>query len=229
MNSILVYTRTAGYRHRSIPAGIRALTELGEQDGFTVEATEDPTVFRPDSLARHRAVVFLSTTRTVLDNPGRAALRDYVCRGGGGGAIHSAAGTEYDWAYYGDLVGARFTGHPEVQTATVTVEDRDHDATAHLDSHWTLTDEWFNFAAQPPASARILLSIDERRYHGGTMGSVHPLAWCREFDGGRTFYTALGHRDEAYEDPLFRRHLLGALHYTTRTTPADATPADATP
>ena len=212
--SILVYTRTAGFRHDSIPAGIAALTELADSHGLAVHATEDPGAFTPAELGRHRAVVFLSTTGEVLDDSGRDALRGYLADGGGWMGIHSASGTEYDWPYYEGLVGARFDGHPPLQTATVDVLDHDHDATAHLDARWTLTDEWYNFRTQPPASVRVLLGVDERGYQGGTMGTVHPLAWCRPYGGGRTFYTALGHTDQAYtDDQAFRRHLLGGLRY----------------
>ncbi len=210
---ILVYTRTAGFRHDSIPAGITALTELAGGLGLTALATEDPSAFTPDRLRRHRAVVFLSTTGEVLDDRGREALRDYLAHGGGWMGVHSAAGTEYDWPYYEGLVGARFDGHPPLSRASVDVADRDHDATAHLGPRWTLDDEWYNFRGQPPSSARLLLTIDESQYQGGTMGAVHPLAWCRDYGGGRSFYTALGHTDEAYADPAFRRHLLGGLRY----------------
>lgn len=213
MTRVLVYTRTGGYRHDSIPAGVRALTELGEDHGFTVEHTEDPAAFRPGLLAAYRAVVFLSTTGTVLDAPGRAALRDHVAAGGGWMGVHSATATEYDWPGYEELAGARFTGHPRVQTAPVTVADHAHPATAHLGEHWTLTDEWYNFRAPPPDPVRVLLTIDERAYEGGEMGPYHPLAWCRPYGGGRTFYTALGHPAGTYGDPGFRRHLLGGLRY----------------
>lgn len=211
--SILVYTRTAGFRHDSIPAAIAALTELAAAAGLATVAGEDPSAFTPAGLSRHRAVVFLCTTGTVLDDPGRAALRDWIADGGGWMGVHSAAGTEYDWPYYEGLVGARFDGHPPIRTATVDVTDHGHDATAHLGDRWTLTDEWYNFRTQPPPSARVLLSIDERQYQGGSMGAHHPLAWCREYGGGRSFYTSLGHTDAFYRDPDCRRHLLGGLRY----------------
>ncbi len=216
--SVLVYTRTAGYRHDSIPDAVRALVGLGGEHGFTVEATEDPAAFTAERLARHRAVVFLSTTGTVLDGAGREALSGYVRDGGGWMGVHSAAGTEYDWPYYGELLGARFTEHPAVSTAAVTVLDHDHPATAHLGDEWTLTDEWYNFRQPPPASARILLGIDESRYGGGTMGPEHPLAWCREYGGGRSFYTSLGHTSACWDAPDFRQHVLGGLNYAAGTT-----------
>jgi uncharacterized protein len=212
-NSVLVFTRTAGFRHSSIPAGVRAMTELGERHGFAVEATEDPGAFSAARLAGHKAVVFLSTTGQVLDDQGRRALREYLVGGGGWMGVHSASSTEDDWDFYGGLVGARFAGHPPLQTATVTVVDRAHEATADLPEQWTLADEWYNFRTSPPDSARVLLAIDEGQYQGGTMGAEHPLAWYGQFGGGRSFYTALGHPDELYLDPAFRGHLLGGLRY----------------
>ncbi len=144
---LLVYSRTAGYRHDSIPAGIRALRLLGEQAGCAVDATEDPAAFTTGGLARYTAVVFLSTSGDVLDDAGRDALRGYMAAGGAWLGIHGAATTEYDWPYYGGLAGARFSGHPPEQTATVTVEDRGHPATSHLPAAWAWHDEWATTSA----------------------------------------------------------------------------------
>lgn len=212
MARILVYTRTAGFRHSSIPFGVAALEELGREHGFDVTATEDPAELTSAQLARHRAVVFLSTTQEVLDGPSRAALEQYVREGGGWLGVHSAAGTEYDWPFYGELLaGARFDFHPEPQEATVLVPDREHPATAALPERWQWYDEWYNFRALPDPSARVLLAVDEGSYQGGTMGAYHPLAWSHRVDAGRACYTALGHEDAAYADPAFQEHLRGAL------------------
>jgi uncharacterized protein len=213
-NTILIYTRTAGYRHDSIPAGISALSSLADREGLAAEATEDPAAFEPKRLASCAAVVFLSTTGTVLTDPARAALEDYVMDGGGFLGVHSASATEEVWPFYGDLVGARFAGHPALQTAAVTVSDRDHPATAGLPEQWPWTDEWYDFTAFPAEDSRVLATVDEALYEGGLMGPGHPLVWCREMGLGRSFYTALGHRPEAYADPAFRAHLAGALRWT---------------
>ena len=213
---VLLYSRTAGYRHDSIPAGIAALRELAHGAGLSLTATEDPQAFTGAGLADTAAVVFLSTTGEVLTDEGRAALQAFHASGGGFLGIHSAAGTEYDWPYYAELVGARFLSHPEPQPATVTVLDRNHPATAHLPAQWAWDDEWYDFRSRPNAAGvRILATVDERGYRGGLTGPDHPLAWCRESsDGaGRTFYTALGHHTAAYADPAFRSHLLGALRW----------------
>ncbi|MEY9835217.1 ThuA domain-containing protein [Streptacidiphilus sp. EB103A] len=215
---VLLFTRTAGFRHDSIPAGIAALGELAAGQGLELTATEDPEAFTEAELAGTGAVVFLSTTGEVLTDAGRRALEQFHSAGGGFLGIHSAAGTEYDWPYYGELLGSRFHSHPAPQPATVTVEDRDHPATGHLPEQWAWTDEWYDFRSPPrTAGVRVLATVDESGYQGGRMGADHPLVWCREPEGrGRSFYTALGHFDDAYADPAFRAHLLGALLWVCR-------------
>ena len=212
---ILVYSRTTSYRHDSIPAGIEALRALGAEHGWTVGATEDPTELAA-GLAGCRAVVFLSTSGEVLGDAERTALREYAASGGAFVGVHAAACTEYGWPWYGELLGARFYGHPEIQPGVVSVEDGDHPATAHLPERWEWTDEWYDFRASPRGRVRVLASADESSYRGGTMGADHPLVWCHERTGGRSFYTALGHRAESYAEPVFRRHLLGGLTWAAR-------------
>lgn len=216
MQRALVYTRTTRYRHDSIPAGIAALRELGRDSGFAVDATEEREAFTPGNLDGYRVVVFLSTSGEVLTDEGRAAFSRWVRAGGGFVGVHLAAGTELDWEFFGELVGARFTRHPQFQPAVVTVEDQRHPATAHLPAQWMFEDEWYEFDAIPRGSARVLASVDERCYEGGTMGLDHPLAWCHEHCGGRAFYTALGHAEAAYADQRFRAHLEGALTWAAR-------------
>ena len=215
MPRLLVYSRTTGYRHDSIPAGIRALRLLGDQAGHAVDATEDPAAFTAGGLPGYAAVIFLSTSGDVLDDAGRDALRRYMAAGGGWLGIHGAATTEYDWPYFGGLAGARFAGHPDEQTATVTVEDSAHPATSHLPAAWSWHDEWYDFRANPRPGVRVLLAVDEATYDGGTMGADHPIAWCHEYGGGRCFYTALGHAARTFTEPAFLRHLGGALEWLT--------------
>jgi|SRR5690348_3556343 len=215
MPRLLVYSRTTGYRHDSIPAGIDALRLLGAQAGHTIDATEDPAVFTPDSLSRYAVLVFLSTSGNVLDDKGRQALRDYMAAGGAWLGIHGASTTEYDWPYFGGLAGAWFDRHPAEQTATITVEDPGHPATSHLPRTWTWHDEWYAFRANPRPRVRVLLTVDEATYDGGTMGADHPVAWYHEYGGGRCFYTALGHAARCFAEPAFRRHLGGALEWLT--------------
>lgn len=215
---ILIYSRTTAYRHESIPYGVDAFRELGAEHGFAVEATEDPAVFADGGLDQYAAVVFLSTSGEVFTPEGRERFAAY-CEGGGGFmGVHAAACTEYDWPYYAELLGARFTRHPEPQPGTVAVEDPGHPAMKHLGgaATWSLTDEWYDFAASPRGAVRVIASADESSYEGGGMGEDHPLVWCHERDGGRVFYTALGHAPEAYADAGFRAHLLGGLSWTAR-------------
>ncbi|MFJ8106336.1 ThuA domain-containing protein [Streptomyces sp. NPDC096132] len=209
---LLVYTRTTAYRHDSIPAGIAAIRTLGD---FDVDATDDPAAFE-QSLDGYAAVVFLSTSGTVLTPAGRERLAAYVEAGGGFVGVHAAACTEYDWPYYGALLGAWFDRHPEYQPGKAVVEDRDHPATRHLPAVWDFVDEWYDFRSNPRGGVRVLVSADESSYDGGGMGADHPLVWCREQGAGRVFYTALGHASEAYDDPDFRAHLLGGLDWAAR-------------
>ncbi|MEU1539101.1 ThuA domain-containing protein [Actinacidiphila glaucinigra] len=208
---VLVCTRTTAYRHDSIPDGVRALTELGEEHGIRVDVTERPEDFEGTRLRPYDAVVFLSTSGEVLSTAGRAALAAHHADGAGFMGVHAAACTEYDWPYYGELLGARFTGHPPLQKGTVLVEDAAHPATAHLGGAWKVTDEWYDFDRSPRPGVRVLASADESSYTGGSMGADHPLVWCHEYGGGPVFYTALGHSAEAYQDAAFRAHLLGGL------------------
>ncbi len=208
--NVLVFTRTTGFRHDSIPAGVAAFQELARANGFTVTATEDPAVFTPDGLGEHRVVAFVNTSGDVLDPPHRAALAAHLSQGNGYVGVHCAAHTETGWPFYADLVGASFTGHPPVQPALIRVEDRAHPATAHLAGEWARTDEWYDFAASPRGSVRVLLSVDEASYTGASMGD-HPIAWCHERLGFPAFYTALGHTIESYHEPALRAHLLGAI------------------
>ncbi len=227
---VLVFTRTAGYRHESIPAGIDAVRELGATGGYTVDATEDPGAFRASNLARYRAVVFLSTSGDVLDETGKRDLEEYVRGGGGYVGVHAASTTEYGWPFYGELVGAWFARHPAIQPGRIVVEDRTHPATAHLDTTWSRTDEWYDFRTNPRGRVHVLLTVDESSYSGGGMGRDHPIAWCHAVGTGRAFYTALGHAVESFAEPAFRDHLRGAIRWAARLLPArcaDESPAAA--
>lgn len=213
--SVLVFSKTTpdGYRHASIPDGIQAIQSLGSKHYFDVAATEDASVFTSDSLQSYDAVIFLSTSGDVLDETQQAAFERYVQSGGGFVGIHGAAATEYDWSWYGGLVGAFFDDHPEVQEAAVQVANDAHPSTLHLPDPWLRTDEWYNFRTDPSDSVDVLLTLDETSYEGGTMGKEHPIAWLHRYDGGRSFYTGLGHTKEAFSDSTFVRHLLKGIEW----------------
>lgn len=212
---ILVFSKTAGFRHDSIPDGIQALREIGREDpkrAFEIHATEDASIFTDEALAAFAAVVFLSTTGDILDDAQQAAFERYIRKGGGYAGVHAASDTEYDWPWYGRLVGAYFLGHPAIQPAVVLVEDRAHPSTSMLPERWERTDEWYAFRDNPRSRVRVLARLDESSYDPGSqaMGD-HPIAWWHEFDGGRSWYTAGGHTKESFSEPLFRAHLKGGI------------------
>src|SRR4051794_38739325 len=220
---VLVFSKTAGYRHSSIPNGIAAVRKIGQENGFAVDATEDATAFTAKNLARYRAVVFMSTTGDVLDPTQQDNIERYIQAGGGWVGVHSATDTEYDWPWYGRMAGAWFNGHPNnpnVRTATYRVLDKNHVSTAGFPDTFVHEDEFYNFKSIDP-TIHTLIEIDEKSYEGGTNGDHHPMTWYHDFDGGRAWYTNLGHTEATYSDPLFLRHLAGGLKYAIGTGPVD--------
>jgi cytochrome c len=213
--SLLVFSRTGGFRHDSIPAGIAALTQLAEQQGFGLSATEDKQQFTDENLARFAAVVFLNTTGEILDAAHEAAFERYIAAGHGYIGVHAASDCEYQWPFYGGLVGAYFAGHSSVVEATVKAEPVTHASLSGLPSPWLRTDEWYGFDLNPRAEVTVLLTVDEASYDpgGGMMGADHPVAWYHSYQGGRAFYTALGHTRESFQEPEFLAHLLGGARW----------------
>jgi cytochrome c len=222
---VLVFSKTAGFRHDAIPDGIAAIQDLGVQNGFDVEATEDAGAFTDTNLDRFSAVVWLSTTGDVLNDDQQAAFERFISDGGGYAGVHAASDTEYTWPWYGQLVGAYFKSHPNIQQATIDVEDRAHPATADVPAQWTRTDEWYNFRTNPRPNVHVLASLDEHSYQPGpdAMGD-HPFSWCHPQSAGRAWYTGAGHTKESYADPVFRKHLLGGIEYAAGMVQADCTP-----
>jgi type 1 glutamine amidotransferase len=210
---VLVFSKTAGFRHSSISNGIVAIRRLGTNNNFEVAATENAADFTDANLARFAAVIFLSTTGDVLDATQQSAFERYIRAGGGYVGVHAASDTEYAWPWYGGLVGAWFSSHPAIQKALVLVEDFADPSTRFLPEAWTRTDEWYNFRTNPRSSVHVLARLDETTYTGGTMGADHPIAWRHEYDGGRAWYTAGGHTAESFSEPLFLTHLLGGIRY----------------
>jgi type 1 glutamine amidotransferase len=209
--AVLVFTKTTAFRHDSIPQGIAAIEALGAEHSFAVDDTEDAARFSDASLARYKAVIFLNTTGDILDADQKAAFERYIRSGGGFVGVHSASDTEYRWPWYGRLVGTWFASHPQIQRATVHVADAGHPSTKGLPAAWERTDEWYNFRSNPREAVRVLATLDEATYSDGAMGADHPISWCHEVDGGRSWYTAMGHTKESYAEPLFRLHLLGGI------------------
>ena len=208
---ILVFSKTAGFHHESIPAGNKALIKLGEENGFDVDTTTNAEWFTEDSLKSYSAVVFLSTTGNVLDYRQEAAFERYIQAGGGFVGIHAASDAEYDWGWYGRLVGGYFQSHPHPQEATLHVVDTLDAITKGLPASFNYHDEWYNFKKLNPGN--VLVTIDESSYEGGKNGDNHPMVWYHEYDGGRAFYTALGHSSESYQDPIHLKLILGGIQY----------------
>jgi type 1 glutamine amidotransferase len=197
----LVFTKTTGYRHDSIPSGVAAIKRLGARHGFRVDTTSDASRFSHSRLRRYDVVIFLSTTGTPIKRMSeRRAFQAYIRDGGGFLGIHAASDTRGDWPWYERLVGARFKRHDRgVSERAVRITDDGTAATRTLPDPWQRTDEWYEFRSAPPA--HVLAQLSPSR----------PLAWCRRYDGGRSVYTAMGHTKQSYAEPRFLEHLLGAI------------------
>lgn len=223
---LLVFSKTASFRHQSIPDGIKAIKEL-LGDRYDIDASEDSAVFSAENLKRYRAVIFLSTTGDILDEAQQKAFQGYITSGGGYAGVHAAADTEHTWPWYGDLVGAYFKTHPEIQPATIKVEDRTHRSTRMLPAEWRRTDEWYVYNRNPRGRVRVLASVDDSTIKGATMDGDHPIAWFHEFQGGRSWYTGGGHTSESFTEDLFRKHLEGGILWAAGA--ADDAPGTAPP
>lgn len=213
--NILVFSRTKGFRHDSIPEGKKALWKICEERDWAVTFTEDPTWFLGEKLKPFDVIVFLCTTGDILDADQQPVLEKYIQAGGGYVGIHAAADTEYDWPWYGKLVGGYFKSHPKIQEAKVIIEDLKHPITKHLKTPWTRTDEWYCYTHNPRGKVHILASLDTKSYEGHTMGDDHPIMWCHEYDGGRAFYTGFGHTKESYEEPDFVKILAEGIEWAS--------------
>lgn len=209
---VLIFSKTAGFHHNSIAVGIPAIIKLGQEHNFDVDTTTNSAKFTYDNLKQYAAVIFLSTTGDVLNDEQQEAFKKYIESGKGFVGVHAATDTEYGWPWYGDLVGAYFKSHPKQQEATLHVVDRNFIATKHLPAEWKRFDEWYNYK-YIAKGLHVLITIDEKSYTGGENGDYHPMSWYHEYDGGRAFYTELGHTDESYSDPLYLQHLLGGIEY----------------
>ncbi|UKM65663.1 ThuA domain-containing protein [Flavobacteriaceae bacterium GSB9] len=211
-DKVLVFTKTEGFRHKSIEKGVEALKALGEENRFNVIHTEDAQFFSSDSLRKFNLVIFLNTTGDVLGNEQEQAFKTFINNGGSFMGIHAASDTEFEWPWLGNLVGAYFVSHPAKSHATIDVVNSNHLSTKHLEQEWVRYDEWYNFKWENK-TINVLLNLDESTYEGGKNGDYHPIAWYHEYDGGRSFYTGLGHTNASYDEPDFREHLLGGIFY----------------
>jgi cytochrome c len=214
---ILVFSKTAGYRHSSIEVGKAVLYKTGTDKGYVIDTTENAAAFTEENLKRYRCVVWLSTTGDVLNAPQQNAFERYIQAGGGYLGIHAASDTEYGWPWYGQLMGGWFDNHPNqpsnVQEGTFHIVDAKHPLTSFLPEPWVRKDEFYAYKKVEP-HVKTLITIDEKTYIGGTMGADHPMAWYHEFDGGRAFYTNMGHTEETFFEPLVIQHIWAGLDWT---------------
>ncbi|MCL6266799.1 ThuA domain-containing protein [Flagellimonas myxillae] len=209
---VLVFSKTSGFRHKSIEKGMQTIREIGRANNFVALQTETSADFNAENLNNFKLVIFLSTTMDVLNDQEQEVFKNYINKGGNFMGIHAATDTEYDWPWYGKMVGAYFENHPRQQKARIEVVDRTHPATVHLNDEWFHFDEWYNFMNLNP-DVNVLMKLDESSYDGGTNGDNHPIAWYHTYDGGRVFYTGLGHTEEAFDDSNFKQHLLGGIEW----------------
>lgn len=220
---VLLFSRTMGWHHDSINAGVTAIQNLGKLHDFDVFWTEDPNrVINDKELAKYKVVIFLLTTGDIFNAEQQAAFERYIKAGGGFVGIHSATDTEYEWEWYTKLVGYSFHIHPAVQTATLKVENADFPGMDRFAKRFLWTDEWYEFGAPKSDKLKLLLTVDEGTYKpeanwgaksGKGMGSPHPISWFQEYDGGRAFYTALGHIPASYNDANFLHHIYGGIYW----------------
>ena len=207
---VVVFSKTAGFRHDSIADGKKMFEKLASENGWILQETEDAAELVND-LSRAKVVVFLSTTGDVLDDAQQKAFEDWYRKGNGYVGIHAAADTEYGWPWYGSLVGAWFLRHPQIQPAKVVVEDLRHPVTKGLSAVWQRTDEWYDYRWDPRGAVYVLARLDPASYTGSQMAGDHPIVWCHDFEGGRAFYSGLGHTAESYTEPAFVNMIKNAI------------------
>jgi type 1 glutamine amidotransferase len=228
---VLLFSKTSGFRHEAIPDAILALKALGKTRGWEVTATEDASVFTDERLKKFDMSVWLMTSKDVLNDEQQGAFERFIQSGKGIALLHEGTDTEYDWPWFGELIGgAYFQAHPKIQSAKLRIENRDHPANKGVPASWVATDEYYNFRANPRAAVAVLLTVDESTYEAGpgAMGVDHPIAWCRYYDGGRMFHTALGHGKEAYQDPAFLAHVAAGIDWAGGRFTLPGLPANAT-
>jgi type 1 glutamine amidotransferase len=219
---VLVFTKTMGWHHESIHDGINAMRNLAKRHHFTMDWHEDAAVFDDERLKQYQVVVFLLTSGDILNETQQAAMERFIRSGKGYVGIHSASDTEYDWDWYTKMVGRTFHVHPEIQTAKIDVLDKNFPGLELMPKRFLWTEEWYEFGAERTKGLNYILAVDEKTYDpaadwgkvkGTGMGKFHPVAWYHHYDGGRAFYTALGHQPATYSEPLFLAHVYGGIYW----------------
>tara|TARA_B100001989_G_scaffold76159_1_gene52404 strand:+ start:1981 stop:2718 length:738 start_codon:yes stop_codon:yes gene_type:complete len=216
--SLLVIYKTGGFIHKEgIEAGKKLFDLICNEKNYDCVISNESTYVNSKFLENIKVIVFLNTSGDILNNNEKIAMESFIRNGGGFIGIHSATDTEYEWEWYGKLVGAYFMNHPDIQKATIITEKKHHFLTDHLKDRWSIKDEWYNFKNFNP-DINVLLSLKETSYEGGENGEYHPISWYHEFEGGRSFYTGLGHVGETYKDSRFVKMIEKAILYTSSLT-----------
>lgn len=218
----LLFTKTDGFHHESINDGVTAIKKLADRNFFDVEWHEDANRFTDESLKRYDVVIFLNTTGDVLNENQQKAFEKFIQEGKGFVGIHSASDTEYEWEWFTKMVGRMFHIHPQIQTAKLTVEDANFPGLERMPKERWWTDEWYEFGEEKIEGLNYIISVDEKTFEtkvqwgerkGEGMGDFHPIAWYHYYDGGRSFYTALGHVPETFSDDVFLEHIYGGIYW----------------
>ena len=219
---VLVFTKTAGYRHESISSGLKMLYDLSKKQNWVITATENAQLLRNDFLSNFDVAVFINPSGNAICDAGQAAFEKWMDSGKGFVGIHSATAFEYSWEYYGNLCGAYFKTHPVPQEATIVFENTDHPAMKPFKGmkSYTTFDEWYTFKENPRPNVNVLATLDENSIKQFSddnfrMGD-HPIIWSQEKDGVRSFYTGFGHTHEAFQDQLIVEHIKNAINWAAK-------------
>ncbi len=218
----LLFTKTDGFHHESILEGVSTIRQLASRNDFTVDWHENATIFNDKALEKYDAIILLNTTGNILTNEQQAAFEKFIRAGKGFVGIHSASDTEYEWPWYTKMVGMMFKIHPKNQTAYLKVENTNFPGMERFPAKLLWTDEWYEFGERKADDLKFLLSVDEKSYNpyakwgeneGKGMGNFHPVSWYHPYDGGRAFYTALGHIPLTFSDQIFQNHIYGGIYW----------------
>ena len=230
---VLLITETGGWYHESLEAGVIAVNELAAIHNFDVERQQNAQKITEDKLKKFDVIIFLNTTGDIFDENEKQAIQKFIQSGKGYVGIHAASDTEYNWEWYTKLVGRMFYIHPSQQTAKLKILNHDFPGLEGFPDSLLWTDEWYEFSPEKVSGLKYLITVDEKTYKPETvwkskekdatgnfielstkgMGNFHPISWYHEFDGGRSFYTALGHINNVYKNHWFLEHLYGGIYY----------------
>jgi type 1 glutamine amidotransferase len=213
---LLVFSKTQAYRHASITEGKQALLQLGVENKWAVDTTENASVFVAENLKKYKTVVFLNTSGNVLNEEQQVAFQNYIRSGGSFVGIHAASDTEKDWPWYNNLVGAYFKSHPKPQNARYNVLDKTFPAVSFMQDTINRFEEIYNFYNFKKELVKVVMTVDEKTYSGGSMADFHPVAWYHTYDGGKSFFTAWGHHPETFKEELFLKHITAAIQWALK-------------